>query len=178
VTIFLIVEIPMAIYLIFTAVLKLFKSDLFSIFLHIAVQLLNLAVLLSYPINFFIYCRMSRSFRDAFTRLLCPTLAETRQDRLQSIATPLLVKPANQPTNHMEVTTIINTNNKKMSTKDPNSESSSEIYNAATNQLPMTCLSLTTPPNGITMNKTSSGSLAKPRVSFSENLSPTKFTDL
>ena len=32
-------------------------------------QLVNLFILLSYPINFFIYCAMSRQFRDTFRRL-------------------------------------------------------------------------------------------------------------
>jgi len=33
--------------------------------------LLNLFILLSYPLNFFIYCAMSRQFRDAFCELCC-----------------------------------------------------------------------------------------------------------
>ena len=33
--------------------------------------LLNLFILLSYPLNFFIYCAMSRQFRDAFRELCC-----------------------------------------------------------------------------------------------------------
>jgi len=32
---------------------------------------LNLFILLSYPLNFFIYCAMSRQFRDAFRELCC-----------------------------------------------------------------------------------------------------------
>jgi hypothetical protein len=82
----------MAIYLIVSALLRLFESNFLEEFLRIAVQLLNFAVLLSYPINFFIYCRMSRAFRDAFTKLLCPSYIGSRQQRLQSIATPLLAK--------------------------------------------------------------------------------------
>ena len=36
-----------------------------------ATLLLNLFILLSYPLNFFIYCAMSRQFRDAFRELCC-----------------------------------------------------------------------------------------------------------
>jgi hypothetical protein len=106
VTIFLIVEIPMAIYLIVSAILRLFKSSFLAVFLHFAVQLLNFAVLLSYPINFFIYCRMSRAFRDAFTKLLCPSYIEVRQQRQHSIGTPLLGKlpgPTHAPVEHNHV---------------------------------------------------------------------------
>jgi len=37
----------------------------------LAPLLLNLFILLSYPLNFFIYCAMSRQFRDAFRELCC-----------------------------------------------------------------------------------------------------------
>lgn len=168
----------MAIYLIVSAILGLFKSNLFAIFLHFAVQLLNLAVLLSYPINFFIYCRMSRSFRDAFTRLLCPSLMGPRQDRLQSIATPLLGK---QPmtTNHNHYQEVTNAHTEmRLSNTEPRPPSSSVILNPTLNELPMSSLSLTAPLNGNPTKKNSVGSLGKPRVSFSDDLNPTKYTDL
>jgi len=38
---------------------------------YMAPLLLNLFILLSYPLNFFIYCAMSRQFRDAFRELCC-----------------------------------------------------------------------------------------------------------
>lgn len=169
----------MAIYLIVTAILRLFKSNLFAVFLHFAVQLLNLAVLLSYPINFFIYCRMSRSFRDAFTRLLCPSLTGPRQDRLQSIATPLLSKqsvPANHNHQHSDVTNT--QTDMRSSHPDNRITASSVILNSTINELPMSTLALTAPLNGNPTKKGSVGSLGKPRVSFSNDLNSTRFTDL
>lgn len=90
----------MALYLIVSAILTAFDSKFMAVFLLYAVQLLNFAVLLSYPINFFIYCRMSRSFRDAFTRLLCPKYNQSRQGRLPASGAPLTTKPANLPTSN------------------------------------------------------------------------------
>ncbi|UJR35942.1 hypothetical protein I4U23_028683 [Adineta vaga] len=91
VTLFLTVEIPMALHLIISGVVKILDIHSIAEFLDISAQLLNFAVLLSYPINFFIYCRMSRAFRDAFTKLLCPAINQTRQSRLPS-TTQLLSK--------------------------------------------------------------------------------------
>lgn len=82
----------MAIQIIVSGIMHLFQWHFLDKFLQFAPQLLNFAVLLSYPINFFIYCRMSRAFRDAFTKLLCPSYIGSREQRLQSIATPLLGK--------------------------------------------------------------------------------------
>jgi len=60
----------------------------------IAPLLLNLFILLSYPLNFFIYCAMSRQFRDAFRELCClccgvaatPANASTDQTMYMTIA--------------------------------------------------------------------------------------------
>ncbi|CAF4509362.1 unnamed protein product, partial [Didymodactylos carnosus] len=65
VTLFLLVEIPNAIQIILTAILDFVPIQGHDR-LSLAAQILNFCVLLSYPINFFIYCRMSRAFRDAF----------------------------------------------------------------------------------------------------------------
>ncbi|CAF1685093.1 unnamed protein product, partial [Adineta ricciae] len=92
VTLFLIVEIPMALHLIISGVIKTLQIISLAEFLNVSAQILNFTVLLSYPINFFIYCRMSRAFRDAFTKLLCPSINQPRRDRLPSATTQLLSK--------------------------------------------------------------------------------------
>ncbi|CAF0862048.1 unnamed protein product [Adineta ricciae] len=158
VTLFLIVEIPMAIYIIVTAILRLFQSSFLQNFLQFAVQLLNFAVLLSYPINFFIYCRMSRAFRDAFTRLLCASLFNSRQERLQSIAAPLLGKKCVVVTNNIEF---------KMANAETTIHASSVIIKSASNDIPMTTL---TPQNNHDLKTNTTGSGEKARVSFSDEV--------
>ena len=44
-------------------------------------QLINLFILLSYPINFFIYCGMSQQFRHTFCALVAPCFAPCSQLR-------------------------------------------------------------------------------------------------
>lgn len=163
VTIFLVVEIPMAIYLIVSGILRLFDSDFLAVFLNFAVQLLNFAVLLSYPINFFIYCRMSRAFRDAFTTLLCSSFIEARQRRLQSIATPLLGKQATTIANQEQIelnhTVVLNINQDIK----PNS---TVILNKKSDELPISSLATRT---SIENNRNTVGL----RVSFDENANNT-----
>ena len=157
----------MAIYLIVSAILRLFTSSFLAEFLHFAVQLLNFAVLLSYPINFFIYCRMSRAFRDAFTKLLCPAVIGVRQERLQSIATPLLGKQGGAMTTNDQ----LELNNTHLVAQAPNNEgipsSSSVILSPTTNELPMSSL---TPRNSYDTKKNSTGTSEKPRVSFGDDI--------
>jgi hypothetical protein len=160
----------MAIYIIVTAILRLLESEFLRDFLNFAVQLLNFAVLLSYPINFFIYCRMSRAFRDAFTKLVCPSFIEARQQRLQSIATPLLGKQCPTITNNDQVE-FNNTNIEK-------NRASSVILNVTTTELPM---SLLTTRNHTDSNKNSMGTSEKLRVSFGDDTNQstnTEFTHL
>lgn len=165
----------MAIYIIVSAILRLFQSNIFSDVLHFSVQLLNFAVLLSYPINFFIYCRMSRAFRDAFTKLLCPSLIGTRQQRLQSIATPLLAKQCPTVINHDQY----ELNNTNLETKSPNNglnTASTVILNTTpTNELRMSSL---VPRDSADINRSSSGSIEKPRVSFDDDANQSANTKL
>jgi hypothetical protein len=186
----------MAIYLIVSAILRLCNSEFLADFLRFAVQLLNFGVLLSYPINFFIYCRMSRAFRDAFTKLLCPSFIGVRKQRLQSIATPLLTKPCGTMANNDQ----LELNNTNFETKTPNitiisptsvilNLTTNDMYRSSCNSLsPRTsndlnrssCNSLS-PRNSNDMKKTSIGSLEKPRVSFGDDVNQsinTKSTDL
>ena len=89
----------MALHLIIFGLLRLFKPNFTSDFYSFSTHLLNFGVLLSYPINFFIYCRMSRAFREAFTKLLCPYLNRSTQDQLPSVATPSITKGFNNHDN-------------------------------------------------------------------------------
>jgi hypothetical protein len=165
----------MAIYLIVSAILRLFKSAFLAVFLHFAVQLLNFAVLLSYPINFFIYCRMSRAFRDAFTKLLCPSFIESRQQRLHSIATPLLAKHSGTLNNNDQ----FEHNNAHIEMEKL--PSSSVILKATTTtmtEVPMSLLSSTTCQNNNHLKKNSIESLGKSRVSFGDDVNPSTNTEL
>jgi len=165
VTLFLIVEVPMALHVIISGLLKLINPNLFAEFLNIAVQLLNFAVLLSYPINFFIYCRMSRAFRDAFTELLCPVLFRSRQERSPSNAVQLTTKLSttnnNNNNHHHHHQQLVELNNNHQ-TDMINQSRSSVIYNNTTAETPLS--SPTT-----TAKKSSIHSLGKQRVIFSDD---------
>lgn len=162
----------MAIYLIVSAILSLFESSLFRTFLNFAVQLLNFAVLLSYPINFFIYCRMSRSFRDAFTRLLCPNYGESRDDHLQSVATPLINKTTATVTLTDHPTVQSN-----LETKSENNEKRATSLSVIPS--PANVLEPTDSSSNLKIpSRHSMPTATKPRVSFSDDLNPTNFTDL
>lgn len=67
---FLLVEFPLGIIMTLyvtdnTFDLKLFSGEIYSIMTSMS----NFFILLSYPLNFFIYCGMSRQFRETFKRL-------------------------------------------------------------------------------------------------------------
>ncbi|CAF0752811.1 unnamed protein product [Rotaria sp. Silwood1] len=180
VTIFLIVEIPMALHLIISGLLSLLKSDFLSTFLRLSAQLLNFAVLLSYPINFFIYCRMSRAFREAFTELVCPSKNQSRQSRLPS-TTRLITKPYNNNDNynHLEIN---NTNIEMKHSAIKIQPPSTVIFNQTTNEalIPLTpsMTSLHLNHNG---KKPSTDSISKQHVIFRNDFpisATTKFSDL
>ena len=77
--IFLLVEVPLAIFLVVVIVnnnnnnssqqfMEKHSIDTVSL-------LINFFILVSYPLNFFIYCRMSRQFRESFKKMIaCPYL--------------------------------------------------------------------------------------------------------
>jgi len=70
--VFLLAELPMALLLIVMIADNTWLLGLISAEASLmAPLLLNLFILLSYPLNFFIYCAMSRQFRDAFRELCC-----------------------------------------------------------------------------------------------------------
>jgi hypothetical protein len=174
----------MALHLIISGLLKLLGSDFISDFLNFSVQLLNFAVLLSYHINFFIYCRMSRAFRDAFTQLLCPSIHRLREERIPSTAAlpQLSIKPStnnNNNNHHFEL------NDTSIVMKNDEIEilpSSTVILNATTAETPMS----STPPKTLRhMNndkkKNPIVSFGKQRVVFRDDVDTstnTRYTDL
>lgn len=163
----------MAIHIIVYGIAQLFQWHFLDDFLRFAAQLLNFAVLLSYPINFFIYCRMSRAFRDAFTKLLCPSLIGSREQRLQSMATPLLSKTT--VTNATTTTPLSVANHEQLELKNTNLDNtiglnSSVIINSTANALTISSLNHSN-------NRHSSGL----RVSFDDeenHSNNTKYTNL
>jgi len=96
---------------------------------------------------------MSRAFRDAFTKLLCASFLSNNQQRLQSIATPLLAKQSDAITNNKEF-------------RNSHIRASTVILNSTTNEIPMTSL---TPRTSNDIKKYSIGSLEQTSVLFSEN---------
>ena len=68
-TLFLLVEFPMGVIMSIMIVENTADKALVDEETRALVELfINLAILLSYPLNFFIYCAMSRRFREEFSR--------------------------------------------------------------------------------------------------------------
>lgn len=79
VTVFLIVEIPLVV----VTLLHVLSSTLITSFLdyyfaNILILFTNFFIILSYPINFAIYCGMSRQFRETFKELFIQGKATNR----------------------------------------------------------------------------------------------------
>lgn len=71
--VFLLVELPLGIYFIIMILDNTFELMIVNgEAAAIANMFINLFILLSYPLNFFIYCGMSRQFRETFKRLFVP----------------------------------------------------------------------------------------------------------
>lgn len=67
---FLLVEFPLAIIMTMSLADNTFRLELFTEKVYGIMTLIsNFVILLSYPLNFFIYCGMSRQFRETFKRL-------------------------------------------------------------------------------------------------------------
>jgi len=68
--VFLIVEFPMAVIFVTLIISNVFELDVFDqSSSSMATSIVNLCILFSYLINFFIYCAMSRQFRETFCGL-------------------------------------------------------------------------------------------------------------
>jgi len=73
VSLFLLVELPVGVHMIVGIAENTANTPLIDEDTNAHLQLfLNLVILLSYPLNFFIYCAMSRRFRTEFCRTLRP----------------------------------------------------------------------------------------------------------
>ncbi|CAO4387122.1 unnamed protein product [Caenorhabditis nigoni] len=84
VTIFLIVNLPQAIYICLLCVCETFsiKMSIFDGPFPTVFQLAsNMIVMATYPINFGIYCFMSSSFRQTFSLIFCPGANQLQCDR-------------------------------------------------------------------------------------------------
>ena len=70
VCVFLLVEFPLAVLFIIYIAENMAKTVLIDLqTASVASLFVNFFILLSYPVNFFIYCGMSRQFRETFRRL-------------------------------------------------------------------------------------------------------------
>jgi hypothetical protein len=81
---FLLVEFPQAIFLQITIVENNFETDIIDEYTRLVAALfINFFILLSYPVNFFIYCTMSRQFRDTFKKLFVPSSSAVDKEKSQ-----------------------------------------------------------------------------------------------
>lgn len=83
VTAFLIVEIPLAIITSLHVLSSLFYNFLDYRLANLGILFTNFFLILSYPINFTIYCGMSKQFRTTFVSLFCKGVS----DKLNEITT-------------------------------------------------------------------------------------------
>nr|AKQ63080.1 MIP receptor 1 [Platynereis dumerilii] len=85
--IFLVVELPLGIlFIIFIIQTSLGINIIDNNVQSVASLFINIAILFSYPINFFIYCAMSRQFRETFKRLFIPGAAPLDREHSQYIS--------------------------------------------------------------------------------------------
>lgn len=80
VTVFLIVEIPLAVitalHIISSLLIEFLNYDVANLFILFA----NFFLIVSYPINFAIYCGMSRQFRETFKELFIKSSKSTKKE--------------------------------------------------------------------------------------------------
>ena len=70
VSVFLLVEVPMAVFLSFHVIQMTLELGYQKLPFYRSIEIiLNFAILLSYPINFFLYCFMSKQFRDQVAQI-------------------------------------------------------------------------------------------------------------
>ncbi|KAH9416027.1 hypothetical protein DERP_000523 [Dermatophagoides pteronyssinus] len=79
VTVFLIVEIPLAVATAIHVTENMFTVDIVSDhFLSMTIIFSNFLIIISYPLNFAIYCGMSRAFRETFQQMFLKNIFEIR----------------------------------------------------------------------------------------------------
>lgn len=173
----------MAIHVIISGLLIFLKSQALSNILDVSVHLLNFAVLLSYPINFFIYCRMSRAFRDAFTQLLCPSINQSSQAPVQTNPSPIMGRSHQNNSNSHHQIEMSNSNLALRSVDHENQPSSTVILNTTTADTLVSLTPSNSPRHSNNDEKKSSiVSVGKQRVLFRDDVTtPTtnrRYTDL
>jgi len=99
--VFLLVEFPLAILVIVLMVDNTLALDLLNArHRDIYEQLINMFILLSYPINFFIYCGMSQQFRDTFCGLFAQSRCCRQAPETQGDSPPMETKATVVATKH------------------------------------------------------------------------------
>lgn len=87
---FLLVEFPQAIFLTIIIIENNFEMEILEADTrNVASLFINLFILLSYPVNFFIYCTMSRQFRDTFKKLFIPGTSAKDTEHSQYVSLPV-----------------------------------------------------------------------------------------
>ncbi|XP_055867246.1 sex peptide receptor-like isoform X2 [Biomphalaria glabrata] len=86
---FLLVEFPLGILMLCLIIKETFAVSLVSeSTLPVASLFSNFCILLSYPLNFFIYCGMSKQFRETFKRLFTGAAMPTEREYSQYMTLP------------------------------------------------------------------------------------------
>ena len=112
---FLAVEVPLGILVILHNVSSSIIEFLDYNLVHTATLIINLLICLSYPLNFGIYCGMSRQFRETFKELFMKVCNETKgimivrvthymSNRSQRVPSPGTTTTAAAPTNNAPAT--------------------------------------------------------------------------
>lgn len=88
VTVFLIVEIPLALCTLIHVVENVFNLEIVSDgLLNMTIIFTNFFIVISYPLNFAIYCGMSRAFRETFQQIFIRRIVETSSTGTTSSST-------------------------------------------------------------------------------------------
>ena len=90
VAVFLVVEFPLGIIITLYVIGNTFQVEALINAFEVPSMYINFLIILSYPLNFFIYCVMSRQFRETFKRLFVPGSSRpvtSMQSHYQTIAT-------------------------------------------------------------------------------------------
>ena len=83
----LLVELPLAIFLFLLALANFLRQLVLDYEpINMAALFINLCILLSYPLNFFIYLGISRQFRGKFKRLFISGSSDLDQERSQYLS--------------------------------------------------------------------------------------------
>ncbi|XP_013383231.1 sex peptide receptor-like [Lingula anatina] len=94
--VFLVVEVPMAISFILYIVQNTFELLILTDDTQQSISMIiNFFILLSYPLNFFIYCAMSRQFRETFKQVVLRRPADLKKDSTKYTTLPTTVNIEN-----------------------------------------------------------------------------------